>query len=117
MNNRSINTSQRPLRVQHTINTSNEYPRHKRDSIPRSQQSSGHRPTPYTVQPPGLDCCTFITINIIYLLVVYLRYVLQNTLRENIPANGTILWFKLVFYARNQNNRVLYTSIRVVLPE
>jgi hypothetical protein len=117
MNKRSINTSHRPLRIQHTTKSSKEYPRHQRDPDPRSQQSSGHIPTPYTAQPPGLEFCIFITINIIYLLVVYLRYILQITIRENIPENGTILWLVLVFYARNQNNRKLYTSIRVVLSE
>jgi hypothetical protein len=117
MNKRSVRTSQRPLPIQHTTNTSNEFPRYQRDSNPRSEQSSGHRLMPYTAEPPGLEWCIFITINIIYLLIDYLRYVLQITLRENIPKDGNILWLELMFYARNQNNCQLYTSIRVMLPE
>jgi hypothetical protein len=41
-----ISSSQRPLPTQHTTNTRDERPCPQQDSNPRSQQSSGFKPTP-----------------------------------------------------------------------
>ena len=50
---RAISRSQSPLLTQHRANTSDQHPCPQWDSNPQSQQSSGFRPTPSTVRPPG----------------------------------------------------------------
>ena len=49
---RVISPSQRPPPTQNTTNTTDKHPYHQRDSNPRSQQSSGFRPTLYTAGTP-----------------------------------------------------------------
>ena len=50
---RVISPLQRPLPAQHTTNPKGEHLGPQRDSNPRSQQSSGFRPTPQTTRPLG----------------------------------------------------------------
>jgi hypothetical protein len=55
-------------------------------------------PRPRTALSPGSESCISTTIDIIYLLVFYFWCVLQNTLTENVPPNGTVLWLAFVFF-------------------
>ena len=51
-----INSSQRPLPIQHTTNRRDKNPCLQRDSSPQSQQSSGRRHATETARPSGSTC-------------------------------------------------------------